>query len=423
MSSQVEVLVHVSGPSRGPDDARYRKEARAFLDFDVAERHPITTLSSTHDSQINTHSTLLTESDQRNTVESTPSLSPSQRIRAIRQLWLAKTNLTTPNDKAAARGPQGNAASRNFIHPTSPWTSVKETPRILQERTPAAACSQPALDERPPKRSSQLRRVQSDSWETPPSVIPDSQPPQEPQISSSPVHRYTNTLSSSFDEPASSPTAKRARRSSPAPRQALAPIHSALTSSQDLRPPEPASSQRTISSQASEPTLPQTIVPKTKPTFGNAKFTTHKTKYLRWLAQQPALKLAKIHCSTSRPVDKLERGHWRITLSTWSIGAKVNFWKVLTDLIGAGKAGCIGHVYCTWEKAEKAAASSSEKENHSPGNEQVALIYCWGEVILEIFLLIYTASGNEMKTKGLQASWIDAEGNAIGTVTGLYLMG
>ena len=423
MPGQVEILVHVSGPSCGRDDARYRKEAKAFLGFDVAERQCITTLNTDCEGQGSRSSTLLTESDRRDTIDSTPSLSPSRRIQSIRQLFQAKHRLSTPAVDASANLLRRPLTWQDAIS-TSPWTSVKETPWILHERTPAVSRSHNTVNVRTGvKRSSGLRRANSESWETPPSVIPDSQPLHEHRVMSSPIAKKIHNSSSSFEEPKSSPIVKRVRRNPTVTRDVVTPLPKVPASFSDMRPLGPSPSQRTLSSQNSEPSLPQTIVPKTKPVFGNAKFTSHKTKYLRCLARLPAVQAAKISCVVSRPVDKLERGHWRISLSTWSTGAKIKFWKFLTDFIGAGKAGCVGHVYCIWEKSDKPAGSCSEKENQRPGNEEIALIYCWGEVVFEIFLVIYMAGGNEVKVKGMDASWIDAAGTSVGSVTGLYLNG
>ncbi|TVY29811.1 hypothetical protein LHYA1_G002042 [Lachnellula hyalina] len=41
--SDVEILVHITAPSRGPDDARYRALAHAYLDFEPTRRHRIET--------------------------------------------------------------------------------------------------------------------------------------------------------------------------------------------------------------------------------------------------------------------------------------------------------------------------------------------------------------------------------------------
>ncbi|KAA6409889.1 MAG: hypothetical protein FRX48_06502 [Lasallia pustulata] len=41
MNPAVELLIHISAPSRGSDDAKYRKQALGFLGFEAATRHSI----------------------------------------------------------------------------------------------------------------------------------------------------------------------------------------------------------------------------------------------------------------------------------------------------------------------------------------------------------------------------------------------
>jgi hypothetical protein len=43
--------------------------------------------------------------------------------------------------------------------------------------------------------------------------------------------------------------------------------------------------------------------------------------------------------------------------------------------------------------------------------------YCWGHVAKHIYLLMYLASGRQIKAKG--ARWFDAEGEAILDMPGL----
>ena len=45
------------------------------------------------------------------------------------------------------------------------------------------------------------------------------------------------------------------------------------------------------------------------------------------------------------------------------------------------------------------------------GGGEVAKIYCWGEVVREVWLLLFVAS--HRKVLGAGAKWIDASGEAV----------
>lgn len=48
--------------------------------------------------------------------------------------------------------------------------------------------------------------------------------------------------------------------------------------------------------------------------------------------------------------------------------------------------------------------TSSEKE-------ELLKVYCWGEVVAEVWLIMYM--GGKRKIKGLGSEWIDARGEAV----------
>lgn len=77
------------------------------------------------------------------------------------------------------------------------------------------------------------------------------------------------------------------------------------------------------------------------------------------------------------------------------------FWTFLTQFIGSGRAGF--GVRCFRENVVD--------ENGESGGEEVAKIYCWGEVVGEVWLLLFLAS--DRKVIGAGAKWIDAGGEAV----------
>ena len=52
-----------------------------------------------------------------------------------------------------------------------------------------------------------------------------------------------------------------------------------------------------------------------------------------------------------------------------------------------------------------------ENQLRRPMEEEVVKVYCWGEVVGEIWLLLWMAS--KRKIKGVGARWVDAGGVAV----------
>lgn len=93
----------------------------------------------------------------------------------------------------------------------------------------------------------------------------------------------------------------------------------------------------------------------------------------------------------------------------WDEKLKNEFWKYLTAFVGGGQAGW--GTWCVWETREPILSKDSDKENHAPQHREVVKVYCWGEVVGEIWALLFMASGR--KIKGIGAQWIDAGGVAV----------
>ena len=78
------------------------------------------------------------------------------------------------------------------------------------------------------------------------------------------------------------------------------------------------------------------------------------------------------------------------------------FWKYLLDFVGGGRAGF--GVRCFREVDEGVGGAGG-------GKEEVAKIYCWGEVVREVWLLLFLASNR--KVLGAGAKWVDAAGEVV----------
>ncbi|KAJ6783890.1 hypothetical protein PWT90_04940 [Aphanocladium album] len=121
------------------------------------------------------------------------------------------------------------------------------------------------------------------------------------------------------------------------------------------------------------------------------------------LASLVSAKLAKLAADLSsryRPVahralDPLERGHWRVDCDRWPADARADAWAFLTSYVRSGLAGW--GVWCR-------RSGGGEEEDGG----RVIKLYGWAHVAKHTYLLLYLASGRQIKATG--ARWFDADG-------------
>lgn len=354
---------------------------------------------------------------------------------------------------------------------------VARTPDLPLPRPRTAPSDQTASVEIEPLLP---RRTQSESnsWETPSAVIPDSQPSppslkRGSQISSdcdstntrhekkvrlqrfsSPVVENTSrvqVLSSPIPPPVLLPQAQtRILPSSPARRPRIPnrggstrvncdPSSSAerttqiaLSSSQALLTPR-SSKQLSLPPSSSNhhqpqprsylsPILPlfwssphsfqedpKILAPPPKPS--SKPFKTHLTPSLAILATKLPLLRFYTHLQSTpplRPLRVLERGHWTFPTTSFSPTGWNAFWEYLKDFIGAGRAS-----WGVWCVVETCPDLDSKKRDGHNGDDRckVCKVYCWGEIVPEIWLLLFMASHRQIK--GCGAAWIDSGGEII----------
>ncbi|KAL6720786.1 hypothetical protein ACLMJK_002711 [Lecanora helva] len=499
MSRPIDILVHISGPSLGKDDARYRKEAQGFLDFDPVERHDLCELNkdisideetsyglddtwgssiiasdcerdngALHEvkarepKSVNEDSTDLerhavieddkpgcggesgeqkTRNEQTKRYESLPNKERAQDasksstrsstsgrlsklreefLRTVRhngtptqQIKIASGSLSKPSRPSIpARTPLPRKSNDS---PEIPLTGVKETPCILIARTPAPSRPQtaPAGQSKPPIE-------QSDSWKTPPSTIPDSQPNIQTddgplEISSSPYLKRPFLSSSPSPPKNSPPNTKRPRiqvhssppteTSAPAPAPAKTrspPPPSSPSSPPPYRPPSssplPSIPSSSTFSTTSIYNSPSQLHPPPPPT-SNQKFTTHLTPDLHRLTTHLPLSRGfhPFIQYQSRSLEALERGYWHIPLARWSHEVKNKFWEFLKTYIQGGRPG--------WGVRAFRERVAGEGTREGEEEEEVVKVYCWGEVVGYVWLMVFIASGKEIR--GVGARWVD----------------
>ncbi|KAI6839419.1 hypothetical protein KC332_g3467 [Hortaea werneckii] len=158
---------------------------------------------------------------------------------------------------------------------------------------------------------------------------------------------------------------------------------------------------KTSTSPASLQTLPLAIYPP-EPVAALAKFTTHVTYHMNFLAESSFAKDSYKPVSTSRELGRLERGHWLLPssgISTWPTTLQLDFWNFLSQFISSGNGGW--GLWCAREV----------QHGDGQGSLGTVRVYCWGEVVKHVYLLLYTASQSKVRKMGLQ--WVNGEGKVV----------
>ncbi|KAI9874829.1 MAG: hypothetical protein M1830_000915 [Pleopsidium flavum] len=399
LATDIDILVHISAPSGAKDDARYREQARALLGFEAASKHTVLR-SGTRQAEAAANTT-------------------DQDVLLTGRYTAQSTSYSSAIDQGQIR--------INLCAAASPI--VQSTVCERPQTAPSAAT--------PPFTNTRvLRRTQSDSWGTPPSVVPDSQPLIPVDYPSSPEHPICKRQAPhpALEEPPS----KRPRLKCPAPfpsvtsaSTSLAPTVSDNADFASATPTQSPSSAPSPSDahQSSQPLPPfasrthphiQTIHPP-PPHTTSLPFKTHITRSLALLAQELTNRYRPL--SATRPLRTLERGYWAVDCSHFDSVLRVRMWKFLTDFVGAGRAGW--GVWCEW-CAEPTPSSRSQstydskagiaeairKDNKNREEQRDTLkVYCWGEVVAHIYMVLFVAS--ERMIKGTGARWVDGGGEVV----------
>lgn len=470
MGPITEILVHVSAPSRASDDARYRREAQGYVHFEAGVRHAVLVHENYIPAKLEPTPLILqggggsfsdSKLSPKTSALSTQSSSWSSRVEQKKTVpGRALRTITGPG-----RTPEASRTCFSLLH-TSATPALKprneissKSPYIHVEHTPANARPRSApndpsyVQETPP-----FRRTQSDSWETPPSVIPDSQPslpyPKRPLLSSSPspTHQSNSRSPKRQRRQSSSPsieTSSQICRSSPAPTSPSLQLQTSRTSSSTR-----STTERHLSPLLESASLPFVTVmaiyapppqPSTEP------FKSHITPYLKILVNNLPLITFYIPQQLHPPVRALqvhERGHWAFPIACFPTGEWQKFWSYLETFIlmgrasfgvscvvegrrkkegrrsheveggqaevGEGRQGTEAKVGRTKEAIadmdNKIPVPDEEARLHSVENPLLKL-YCWGEIVPHVWLLLFTSS--HRRIKGCSAQWIDAWGEVI----------
>ncbi|KAK0799275.1 hypothetical protein LTR59_006215, partial [Friedmanniomyces endolithicus] len=277
------------------------------------------------------------------------------------------SDITSQSSRARLRNSQRSTSDPGPLGHGGAGDSVEKSAR---------SSSQPA---RPRNEPAELEAVGKPRW----TILVDESRPNVDQGTQEPLERVE------FVTSAVVPTAVRA------------PVASLLP---DV--PKPAEPERTSPSRAnlavsSFEHLPLMIHPP-EPAVSLESFVTHVTPALAWLAGEHSVVKDCYHpVSVSRTVRPLERGYWLVNTSTWTQEVQHKFWKFMESQVGSGDAGW--GVWCLREPDQSKISLPGQRQ----GGLGLVKVFCWGEVVKHIYLMLYVASNSRVRKIGLQ--WVDAE--------------
>jgi len=141
-----------------------------------------------------------------------------------------------------------------------------------------------------------------------------------------------------------------------------------------------------------DPDLPTTIrAPAPLPSL--QPFETHITESLKYLSETASLAQTYKPVSVSRDLEQSERGCWTFDITPWPAQLRSEFFQFLAKMIESGRVGW--GVWCVRE----------------PASSLRVRLFCWGEIVRHIYLMLYVASKSKVRKLGLR--WEDAGGEVV----------
>ncbi|KAL2817317.1 hypothetical protein BJX63DRAFT_108968 [Aspergillus granulosus] len=386
-----EILVHISGPSGAGDDARYRAQVEAILNFQSHSRELITFGAGETQSH-------LTSSPPPSGTSPRPNTNGSVNSPPRIPIQVAKRP-ASPNDSL------GSPVS--VIPDSQPQQS-----EFIAESRYLSSSSFPSKRPRVDSPSSSFNHFQPDEVQH-----LDPAGNHDPATDASTIintQSTTNVTTQGEQENEAEPA----------------------------HPPEKQEQKQWVDL----PSLPLEIKPPPPP-ISQSPFTTHITPTLEMLTDR--LKSLRTYNPThqARDLHDLERGYWYLRInitslnsekpspvatspgpSTWDTPLFLKFWTFLSDFIAKeGRAGwgvwCIAEDESTTTSRTTGSPDTHEVEEgpgpplpHSgttPGNaQQLAVkVYAWGEIVSHIYLLLFLAS--ERRVRKMGAQWRDARDEVV----------
>ncbi|KAJ5937504.1 hypothetical protein N7454_003846 [Penicillium verhagenii] len=409
----MEILVHVSAPSRAQDDARYRAQVAAILNFQSAQQQLLT-------------------ADTRER--------PTKQSAVPHPVSLVEQDI-----------PCGPPRSDHLRPATIPLPEWALEPQPIATKI---GSGQTAPIDR-------VRQPAPDLLDSLVSVIPESQPDiyQTTQDSvSSPLFGYLNDPTPGVE---SNPPSKKRRVESPAQTDysQSSPNTTTITTAIVLdSPPQPENHdsdhhEDCLNNWIPSPTpSPRDPTPSTPP-ISTIPFTTHTTPTLSMLTERLKPERTYRPLFQTRALDQLERGYWAMHINVcpenqiakennlenepesvpapvlesgpqtviggsskethhhsrdWSVSFFNRFWSFLSDFVGKDARAGWG-VWCILEHEPSLAFTPTVASPAVTVDEPIPVllkVYAWGEVSIHLYLLLFLASERRARKMGLQ--WRDS---------------
>ncbi|KAL4736821.1 hypothetical protein BDV11DRAFT_7257 [Aspergillus similis] len=396
-----EILVHVSAPSSAVDDARYRAQVEAILNFQSHSRETITLTSP-----------VLETADPRK-IHTPPLLDQAVEQDGSQD---DRNSLATPVSVIPDSQPelqQKCAESESLT-----LLPVAETTRVSS----CIPSKRPRVDSPPPVENSPLDNGQVHCDIT----ARDRKASRE---HASPT-TTTNTLTIPGEEHENLDDENRLRSASPEP--AAGPEPGPAAEAEASSPPN----CRGKGYSPILPSLPLEIRPPPPP-ISSSPFTTHITPTLEMLSNRLKSPRTYNPIFQTRDLDILERGYWYLRLTLvpgfesesenqnqtaartssmvlcWDKPLFTRFWTFLSDFISKeGRAGW--GVWCILEEWERDSDASGEDATSTKPivAQSVCLkVYAWGEIASHIYLLLFLAS--ERRVRKMGAQWRDGRDDVV----------
>lgn len=412
MAPNLEILAHVSAPSLLKHDKKHRAQAQGFLDFKPARRLEIASTQGPPQGvsaqNLDTH----LQEDLNNISFETANSWQNEDFKPLSLSRKRKDSSRGLDGADDARGAQSQPSSGSTRHAA---VQVTRTPH--QRSTTAPVVPSTSFKVTSPRRSF------SDSWEPPPSVVPDSQPDNV-------MYEHDILGDSSIEVPVLvaapiasffiSPPAKRRRQRELTSTQAdcdkqdqlnaqNSPMRSTTGHNPQLRVPIPITSR----TPENVPSLPAEVIEPPPPRPALRSFSSHITGPLKALEDASSLTTKFRPKYAVRTPGVLDRGYWEFKLtSAWDAEKRAQFWGSLKKFIGEGRAGwgvrCERYVLAQ-DKSGDHIASEDDMDEEEP--DDLIRVYCWGEVVRHIYWVLQIACGG--KFKGTCAQWFDTEGEVV----------
>ena len=214
-------------------------------------------------------------------------------------------------------------------------------------------------------------------------------------------------------------------------RNPVAHVKATKTSaSKPLKPAVTSLSSYAIKKKRAPTTFPS-VLRAPSPEVDEAEFTTHKVNLLANASVNETLLPKYQPVTINREIRTLERGYWRLPIpEDWDSDARDKFHEYLEQLIREGRAG-----WGTWvepvlvkeatesvkipedeawrsrKKAGKSTLKPKPESQKKPEGKLELRVWCWGEVVREVWLALYLGGHRFMKGSGM--SWIDGEGETV----------